>query len=417
MSNIIEILEERGFIDQITDKELKKIIQKPVNFYVGFDPTADSLHVGHLVSIMALSWLEKYGHKPYALVGGATGRIGDPSCKSIERPFLDDKIISDYIDAISVFLKKILTKSVIVNNNDWYKDIGFVDFLRDIGKHFRIGPMLSKESVKLRMQSEEGLSFTEFSYQVLQAYDFYYLNKHHNICLQMGGSDQWGNIVAGIDLVRKLSQKTVYGITFPLLTKSDGSKFGKSESGAIWLNKDKMSEYQFYQYFVRIPDSDVIKLLKMLTFLDIKEINDIEKQMHSSSYVPNTAQKKLAEEVTKFVHGEKGLQTALRVTKGAAPGTDTKLDAEVLKNIAKDMPNANLKHKDVVDIKYTDLCVKIGLTASKSEAVRLIKNQGAYLNNQKITDPSYLVSEQDLIDGSFVLFGSGKKKKILISIS
>lgn len=417
MQNIIKVLQKRGFIDQLTDKEFDKIVENPISCYVGFDPTSDSLHLGNLVGIMALAWLKKAGHKAIALIGGATGRIGDPSGKSLERPFLDDKIILENVEVIGSFLQKILgSDTQIINNNDWFSKITFTDFLRDIGKLFRIGPMLSKESVKLRMQSQEGMSFTEFSYQILQGYDFYHLYKNQNVVLQMGGSDQWGNITAGIELVRKLTHKPVYGFTFPLLTRSDGKKFGKTESGAVWLSDKKLSPYQFYQYLVRVTDADVIKLLKMLTFLDLEEIDDIETQMSKDSYVANTAQKKLAKEVTKFVHGSEGLETAIKVTEGAKPGASAQLDAATLKEISKDMPNASLLLSDVVGNKYSDIACMINLTSSKGEAVRLIKNGGAYLNNNKISDPSFTISENEIIEDAFLLFGAGKKKKILITI-
>ncbi|NGX32924.1 MAG: Tyrosine--tRNA ligase [Candidatus Anoxychlamydiales bacterium] len=417
MTNVIEVLQKRNFIDQLSDKQLKEIVNKPISCYVGFDPTADSLHIGHLVGVMALSWLKKYGHKPYALIGGATGRIGDPSGKSLERPFLDDKIILKNISSIRTFLEKVLGKDIqVVNNNDWFEKIKFTDFLRDIGKYFRIGPMLAKESVKLRMDSQEGMSFTEFSYQILQSYDFYHLYKHSNITLQIGGSDQWGNITAGIELIRKLTHKTVYGMTFPLLTRADGKKFGKTESGAVWLDEKKLSYFDFYQYLIRIPDRDVIKLLKMLTFLPLEDITDIENQMSASSYKPNTAQKILAKEVTEFIHGKEGLKIAQNVTNAAKPGSDATLDYDTLKEISKDMPNINVTFSDIIGKKYTEIACQIGLTSSKSEALRLVKNSGAYLNNKKVIDPSIIISEKDLINGAFLLFGAGKKKRILVTI-
>ena len=415
--NVIDNLEDRGFIDQKTDKHLSEITKNKISLYVGFDPTADSLHLGNLVGIIALYWFKKFGHDVYALVGGATGRIGDPSGRSLERPFLDDEIILNNVKSIEALLKNILGNDIkVINNNDWFKEIYFIDFLRDIGKQFRISSMLAKESVKTRMQTDEGMSFTEFSYQILQAYDFFYLNKHKNISLQMGGSDQWGNITAGIELVRKLEKKTVYGCTFPLLTRSDGKKFGKSESGAIWLTDDKLTPYQFYQYLFSIPDLDVIRLLKMLTFLDLKDINEIEKQMKSNSYIPNTAQKILAEEVTKFVHKEKGLETALMVTQSAKPGSLAKLDLESLKAISKDMPNISLDKEEIIGKKYVEVCCIIGLTSSKSEATRLVQNSGAYLNNEKVVDPQTVINKEDIIGDQFLLFGSGKKKKILVKI-
>ncbi|NGX52664.1 MAG: Tyrosine--tRNA ligase [Candidatus Anoxychlamydiales bacterium] len=417
MTNVIEVLQKRNFIDQLSDKQLKEIVNKPISCYVGFDPTADSLHIGHLVGVMALSWLKKHGHKAYALIGGATGRIGDPSGKSLERPFLDDKIILKNISSIRTFLEKVLGKDIqVVNNNNWFEKIKFTDFLRDIGKYFRIGPMLAKESVKLRMESQEGMSFTEFSYQILQSYDFYHLYKHSNITLQIGGSDQWGNITAGIELIRKLTHKTVYGMTFSLLTRADGKKFGKTESGAVWLDEKKLSYFDFYQYLIRVLDTDVIKLLKMLTFLSLEDINDIENQMRAPSYKPNTAQKILAKEVTEFIHGKEGLEIAQNVTNAAKPGSDSTLDYDTLKQISKDMPNINVTFSDIIGKKYTDIACQIGLTSSKSEALRLVKNSGAYLNNKKVIDPSIIISEKDLINDTFLLFGAGKKKRILVTI-
>lgn len=417
MSNVIEVLQERGFIDQLSDKHLKSAADQPINCYVGFDPTADSLHVGHLVGIMALFWLKKYGHKIFALIGGATGRIGDPSGKSIERPFLDDEIISENVRSLKKFFQNIFQdQAVVLNNNDWFKDLQFTDFLRDIGKHFRIGPMLAKESVKFRLRSEEGMSFTEFSYQILQAYDYYYLFKHHNVVLQMGGSDQWGNITAGIELIRKLERKTLYGMTFPLLTRSDGKKFGKTEGGAVWLSEKRLSYFDFYQYFIRVPDNDVIRLLKMLTLLSINEINEIEKQMSEPGYIPNTAQKILAQKVTEFIHKKEGLDIALKVTQGVSPGSSAVLDFNSLKEIFADMPNISLALDQIIGKKYVDVACVIGLTSSKSQAVKLIKNNGAYLNNEKIADPAFLISHENLINNTYVLFGAGKKKKILVKV-
>jgi tyrosyl-tRNA synthetase len=370
---------------------------------------------------MALAWFQKFGHTPYVILGGATGRIGDPSGKSAERNLLDDATLAHNVHSIESFFHKILRfssgpKPVILNNNDWFAKFSLIDFLRDVAKHFRVGQMLAKESVKARLQSEEGISFTEFSYQILQAYDFYYLNQHHGVTVQMGGSDQWGNITAGTELNRKLGGETLFGLTFPLITRSDGKKFGKSEEGAIWLSAEKLSPYQFYQYLVRIPDADVIVLLKRLTFLPLDEIRAIEEAMGRSDYPPNSAQRKLAEEVTRFVHGEAGLQAALRVTEGIAPGAESVLSGAVLEALSKDMPNATLDKSDVVGQKYVDVAVKIGLLPSKGEGVRLIKNGGAYLNNEKIEEPTLLLTQEHLIDGKFLLFSAGKKKRILLRI-
>ncbi len=420
MKNVVNALQERGFIDQMSSEDIAHIVGKPISVYVGFDPTSDSLHLGNLVGIMALAWFQKYGHTPYVILGGATGRIGDPSGKSHERPFLSDEILQNNIESIASFFEHLFPlkgpRPIIFNNNDWFKNHNLIDFLRDIGKHFRLGPMLAKESVRARMESEEGMSFTEFSYQILQAYDFYFLSQKGNVMLQMGGSDQWGNITAGIELTRRLSGKPLYGLTWSLLTRSDGKKFGKSEEGAIWLSADKLSPYEFYQYLVRIPDADVIRLMRMLTFMSMEEIRDYEHKMSSKGYIPNTAQKKLAEEVCRFIHKEEGLQLALKVTEAASPGSDSKLDAEVLGQIANDMPYCSLSLEEFIEQKYIDIACKIGLVESKSEAQRLIKNGGAYLNNQRIDDPSLRFTIDHLIDAKYAILGAGKKKKILIRI-
>lgn len=416
MKNIISVLLERGFIDQMTSEELINHVKTPIRAYIGFDPTADSLHLGNLVGIIALSWFEKYGHTPVAILGGATGRIGDPSGKSVERPLLDEKTLAYNVGRLKNFFHKILPNSKVLNNEEWLGAMSLVDFLRDVGKHFRIGSMLAKESVRARVHSEEGMSFTEFSYQTLQGYDFHYLNKHHAVTLQMGGSDQWGNITAGIELNRKLGGNPIYGLTFPLITRSDGKKFGKSEEGAIWLAEDRLSPYQMFQYLFRVPDADVIRLLKMLTFLDLSEIQKIESQMTDPGYIPNTAQKRLAIEVVKFVHGEEGVASALRATEGMAPGSQATLSASVLKELANDMPNATLGKADVVGQKFSDLATRLGMTPSKSEATRLIKNGGAYLNNEKIADVSFVIEESHLIEGTYLVLSTGKKNKMLVTV-
>ena len=416
MSNVITALLERGFIDQMTSDELASHVKQPVRAYVGFDPTADSLHLGNLVGIMALAWFQKYGHTPVAILGGATGRIGDPSGKSAERPLLDEKTLAYNIGRLEAFFHHILPTSKVLNNQEWLGSMSLIDFLRDVGKHFRIGPMLAKEMVRTRLQSEEGMSFTEFSYQILQGYDFHYLHMHHGVTLEMGGSDQWGNITAGIEFNRKLGCAPIYGLTWPLITRSDGKKFGKSEEGAIWLAADRLSPYQMYQYLIRVPDADVIGLLKRLTFLDLPAIRSLEKQMQEPDYVPNTAQKKLAEEVVRFVHKEAGVEAALRVTEGMAPGAKAQLDGATLKELAKDMPNATLTTSEVIGQKFSDLATTLGMTPSKSEAKRLIENGGAYLNNERISDPAFVIEDTHLIDGIYLVLSTGKKKRMLITV-
>jgi tyrosyl-tRNA synthetase len=422
MSNVIDVLQERGFIEAMTSEELRALAEKPFKVYCGFDPTSDNLHLGNMVPIMGLAWFQRYGHTPVAIIGGATGMIGDPSGKTIERQLLDEATIRGNLEGIRKNLETILdvssrkNKLLILNNLDWFNEFSFINFLRDVGKYFRVGSMLAKESVKARMDTEEGMSFTEFSYQLLQAYDFLYLFEKHGIFVEIGGSDQWGNITAGTELIRKVCGKAAYGVTFPLLTRSDGQKFGKSEKGAIWLSSERLSPYEFYQYLFRVADEDVIRLMRLLTFMDMSEIRQYEKMMLQPDYVANTAQKKLAEEVTKIVHGEEGLQTALRVTLGASPGSKTVLDLQTLENIAADMPSSALKPEEVIGQKMVDVIVKVGLQPSKGEARRLVRNGGVYMNNAKILDENCVLSQENLIEGRFLLLAVGKKNKLLIRL-
>lgn len=422
MSNLLETLRERGFIESVTHDQLGDFLEKQVHVYCGFDPTSDSLHLGNMVAIMGLAWFQKFGHTPYVILGGATGMIGDPSGKSKERQLLDEKQLSRNVEGIRKNFHGILdftlakASPVVLNNYDWFRQFSFVQFLREVGKYFRVSTMLSKESVRTRLESEEGLSFTEFSYQLLQGYDFLYLNENHNVSVQIGGSDQWGNITAGIDLVRRVAGKEVYGLTMPLLTTSDGKKFGKSEEGAIWLSPDKLSPYQFYQYLVRVQDNDVIRLMKMLTFMEMDEIRKYESMMEREDYVPNTAQKRLAAEVTQMVHGDQGLKTALKVTEAAKPGRETDLNAEVLESIANDMPSETFKAEEIVNNKLIDVVVLTGLQESKGQARRLIRNGGCYLNNKKMTEENHVFTADDFVDGRLILLAVGKKNKKLIRL-
>lgn len=422
MSNVIDALEERGFIEALTSQEIRQHITNPVKVYCGFDPTAESLHLGNLVGIIGLAWFQKYGHTPVVIVGGATGMIGDPSGKSNERQLLDEKTIRTNLLGIKKNLEAILdfehygSKPLIINNFDWYKELSVISFLRDVGSLFRIGPMLGRESVRLRLQSEEGMSFTEFSYQILQGYDYLHLFQNFGVTIQIGGSDQWGNITSGTELIRRVHSRAAYGLTFPLLTRSDGQKFGKSEKGAIWLSPEKLSPYEFYQYLVRTEDADVTKLMRMLTFMDMQEIKWFEKQMREPDYVPRTAQKRLASELTQLVHGEPGLKTAIRVTEGIAPGSQTKLNATLLEDLATDMPCCQMRLEQVVHVKLIDLLVEIGMQSSKGDARRLIRNGGVYINNEKIEDENYIVNDDLLIDHRLMLLSTGKKNKMLIRI-
>lgn len=423
MQNVIDILKERGFIEAMTSEELRQIAQQPLKIYCGFDPTSDSLHLGNMVALMGLAWFQRCGHTPVAIIGGATGMIGDPSGRNSERQLLDAATIERNLEGIGKNIKTVLSvhskemEPVILNNYDWFKEFSFIEFLRDVGKYFRIGPMLSKDSVKTRLNSEEGMSFTEFSYQLLQGYDFLHLLKHHGVTVQLGGSDQWGNITAGTDLIRKVLGISAFGITFPLLVRSDGQKFGKSEKGAIWLSGDKVSPYEFYQYLIRTADADVILLMRLLTFMEMSEIRHYESSMAGDDYVPNTAQRRLAEEVTRIIHGEEGLQMALRVTSGASPGSETALNSKILESIADDMPNCELSKNEVINAKLIDLIVRTGLQSSKNEARRLIRNGGVYVNNKKILEEDHILTADQLIEERLLLLAVGKKNKVLIRIS
>lgn len=423
MQNLIDTLNERGFIDATTSEELREMVKKPIKVYCGFDPTADSLHLGNMVGIMGLAWFQRFGHTPFVILGGATGMIGDPSGKTSERQLLDEKTLEKNLVGIRENFSNILDQKTAVNppfflnNYDWFKNFSFIQFLREVGKYFRMGPMLSKDSVKGRMTSEEGMSFTEFSYQALQGFDFLYLYENYEVTVQIGGSDQWGNITAGTELIRKVTGKQAFGLTFPLLTRSDGQKFGKSEKGAIWLSPEKLSPYEFYQYLVRVSDDDVIKMMRILTFMDMEEIRKYQLMMQQPDYVPNTAQKRLAEEVTRTVHGEENLKIALEVTKAAAPGAVTNLNAAVLESIAGDMPSHALLTTQIIDVKLLDLMCQVGLLPSKSEARRTIRGGGVYLNNEKVNDENYIIKSQDLIENRILLLAVGKKNKVLIRVS
>lgn len=306
----------------------------------------------------------------------------------------------------------------ILNNYDWWKDITLLDFLREVGRFARVGVMMAKESVKKRLMSEEGMSYTEFTYQLLQGYDFLYLFKSMGVNVQVGGSDQWGNITAGTELIRKILQvEGAYGLTFPLLLKSDGTKFGKTEGGAIWLSPSMLSPYKFYQYFFSVPDVDAVRFLKILTFLSMEEIQELEEGMKKSGYIPNSVQRRLAEEVTRFVHGEEGLAEALRATETLRPGAETKLDWKTIEGIAEDVPSCSLIYDQVLNSSLVDLSVSTGLLSSKSAARRLMKQGGLYLNNRRVDSEDKMIEAGDIVDGKVLLLSAGKKNKMVVRIS
>ncbi len=422
MEDVVRILQARGLIEQQSSAELAEHLKQPRKVYIGFDPTADSLHLGNMMGLIVARWFQYCGHHPVALVGGATGMIGDPSGKNKERNLLDKETLQRHQNGIAAVLKRFLSANCqpqswsLRNNYDWFQSWSLIDFLREVGKNFRMGAMLAKESVKTRIQSAEGMSFTEFSYQLLQGYDFLHLFKEEGVSLQIGGSDQWGNITGGIELVRKTCGKEVFGLTFPLLLKSDGTKFGKSEAGAVWLSEERCSAYEFYQYFMRVTDADVFPLLRKITFLDLKQIDELEQAYISGKAAPNEPQKLLAASVTELVHGKEGVEKAQRVTKSIQPGLgeDIALTGETIDEIAKDMPSVQLSRAEVVGKKLIEIYPEVGLVASRGEFRRLFKNGGIFLNKKKVAEEDYVIRDQDLIDDRAILIGVGKKKKYLV---
>ncbi|KAM6555363.1 hypothetical protein CsatB_002382 [Cannabis sativa] len=418
--NVVNILEERGLLESITSDNLRLACSDPLKVYCGFDPTAQSLHLGNLLGIIVLSWFQKCGHQAVALIGGATARVGDPSGKSLERPELDPETLLINTKGITQTITRILGSNgvLVLNNYDWWKEFRLLDFLKEVGRFARVGTMMGKESVKKRLESDQGMSYTEFTYQLLQGYDFLYLFDKMRVSVQIGGSDQWGNITAGTELIRKILQvEGAYGLTFPLLLKSDGTKFGKSEDGAVWLSPEMLSPYKFYQYFFSVPDTDVVRFLKILTFLDMEEIMELERDMKRPGYVPNTNQRRLAEEVTRFVHGEEGLIEALKATEALRPGAETKLDWKTIEGIAEDVPCCSLAYDQVINLSVVDLCVSSGLFESKSAARRLLKQGGLYLNNSRVDSESKRVGDEDIVDGKVLLLSAGKKNKVIVRIA
>ncbi|KAK9865815.1 hypothetical protein WJX84_008773 [Apatococcus fuscideae] len=354
------------------------------------------------------------------------GRVGDPSGRSLERPVLSEAEIDHNVAGIRSNIESFLqpeagSTPLVINNLDWLGGMSFLDFLRDVGRFSRVNVMLSRDSVKTRLGREEGISFTEFTYQLLQGYDFLHLNQQHGVQLQIGGSDQMGNILTGLDLIRRSSSQDAapcFGLCFPLLTRTDGTKMGKSAEGAVWLSPDKLSPFKFYQYLLgSVPDTDVIKFLRMLTFLPLTEIEEMEKAMQGGQYQPNSAQRRLAEEVTRMVHGETGLQQALKATQALAPGKQTQLDAAALEAIAEDAPTASLPRDQVVGAGLADIIATTGMQPSKAAARRMIKGGGVRINNEKVSEETQCVTEDDLIEGRLLLLATGKKNKLVLRIN
>ena len=418
---LLEDLEWRGLIAQSTDrKELETVLSKPISLYLGVDPTAPSMHLGNLVVFLVLRRFQLAGHRPIALVGGATGLVGDPSGKNDERTLNEEKIVADWVSKIRKQVEKILDfkdKSVsakLVNNLDWTKSVSALELLRDIGKHFSVNQMLAKDSVATRL-STTGISYTEFSYQVLQAYDYLELYRRDQCKLQIGGSDQWGNIVAGLDLIRKVEGGSAHALTVPLLAKSDGSKFGKTASGAIWLDESMTSAYEFFQFWLNSDDADLPKLLKVFSMKDRAEI---ERLIETVKVNPGAreAHRELAREMTAMIHGQqmaKSVEEAAKALFGQGEIAD--LDLKTLDSALSQLPKTTIKKGDPYP-SWVDLLAATGVVDSKSAARRIVKEGGGYLNNKKVESEDFTPSKNDLLHGKYLLLRKGKRDLAAVEI-
>ncbi len=417
--SIINELQWRGLIHQCTDLEtVTNELKEPIIVYAGFDPTADSLHVGSLLPLMMLRRFQLAGHRPIALVGGATGMIGDPSGKSAERSLLSKDILERNVEGIKAQMARFLdftpgSGAILVNNFDWMQSFSFLDFLRDVGKNFPVNVMLAKDSVRNRLEnSDSGLSYTEFSYMLLQAFDFVHLAKNYGCKLQIGGSDQWGNITAGIDLGRRMLGLSLHGLTNPLLTTSDGRKMGKTEQGTVWLDSNRTSPYQLYQYFINVADADVLLALRFLSDVDEAEYRLLEAGMTTQ---PGAAQRRLAQSVTKLVHGDAGLASAVRASEYLFGGEIDRLSDKELLSIFADVPSQTVG-RDLLSqgLSVVDALVMAALSKSKGEARRLVESGGVYINNRRCEGVDRLLGSDDLASESVIVLRTGKKKYSLL---
>ncbi|OFR96407.1 tyrosine--tRNA ligase [Neisseria sp. HMSC063B05] len=429
MKSVIQDLQSRGLIAQTTDIEALDALlnEQKISLYCGFDPTADSLHIGHLLPVLALRRFQQAGHTPIALVGGATGMIGDPSFKAAERSLNSAETVAGWVESIRNQLTPFLSfdgdnAAIMANNADWFGSMNCLDFLRDIGKHFSVNAMLNKESVKQRIERDDvGISFTEFAYSLLQGYDFAELNKRHGAVLEIGGSDQWGNITAGIDLTRRLHQKQVFGLTLPLVTKSDGTKFGKTEGGAVWLNAKKTSPYQFYQFWLKVADADVYKFLKYFTFLSIEEIDAIEAKDKASGTKPE-AQRILAEEMTRLIHGEEALAAAQRISESLFAEDQSSLTESDFEQLALDgLPTFEVSES----LNVVETLVKTGLASSNKEARGFVNSKAVLLNGKPAEannpnhaaekpDDAYMLTDEHKRFGKYTIVRRGKRNHALL---
>ena len=416
--HIFDELNERGLVFQTTDEEAlrKALAEGNVSFYSGYDPTADSLHLGHLVPILVMKHLQLAGHKPYALVGGATGLIGDPSFKDTERSLQTKDTVEGWVRSIQAQVSRFLdfengdNKAEMVNNYDWFSDISFIDFLRDVGKYFTVNYMMSKESVKKRI--ETGISYTEFAYQIMQGYDFFELNRQYGVTLQIGGSDQWGNMTAGTELLRRKADKTAHVITVPLITDATGKKFGKSEGNAVWLNADKTSPYEMYQFWMNVMDADAVRFLKIFTLLPLDEIEEIGKQFEAAPH-ERLAQKILAREVVTLVHGEKAYKEALNITEQLFAGNIKNLSVKELKQGLRGVPNYQVNADDNLNI--VELLVTAGVVNSKRQAREDVQNGAIYVNGDRIQDLDYTLTDADKLENELTVIRRGKKKYFVLT--
>lgn len=418
MSELIQDLKWRGLLYQVTNEEnIEKLVEnETVSLYCGTDPTADSLHIGHLVPFLVLKRFQQYGHRPVVLVGGGTGQVGDPSFKASERDLISQEDLDKNIAGIETQLRRIFnfesgkeTDAILVNNYDWLKDISLISFLRDYGKHVGVNYLLAKDAIQSRL--ETGISFTEFTYNIIQAIDFLHLRNSYNVKIQVGGSDQWGNIVSGIDLMRRIDGITdAEGLTIPLVTKSDGSKFGKSEGGNIWLDPEKTSPYEFYQFWFNQNDEDVIHFLKVFTFLSREEIEALEESVKTEPHL-RKAQRALAEEMVKVVHDETALEEALRITEALFSGNIKELSGKELKDAMKNAPQATVEN---TEHPLVNLLVDTKISSSRRQAREDIKNGAIYINGEREQDVDYTVTSKDFLEGDLIVFRRGKKKYTVV---
>lgn len=418
-------LKTRGLIFQETLEKTEEWLKTPRTFYCGFDPSSDCLHIGSLMPLLTMRRMQMAGHKPIVLLGGATGMIGDPSGKSAERNLLTKDVIEKNIFGIRQVIEKFIDLkgpqgAMIVNNATWMEKFTFIDFLRDVGKHFSVNYMLAKDSVKARIESTEGISFTEFSYMLLQSYDFYVLNKNYNCQLQIGGSDQWGNITAGVELIRRMrfannatNKDEVGGFTIPLVTKSDGSKFGKTEAGNIWLDSRKTSPYQFYQYFIRVTDEDVVKLLNYFSLAPRTQLDAILEETKSAPE-KRTGQLFLARELTKLVHGEAELQKVEKASSTLFSGDLRELDKPMLLEVFGEAPSIKMPKTQLGQVTLVDALVETGLCPSKGMARKDIQGGGVYVNNNRADKEDMIINSDTVLYGSILILRKGKKNYSMV---